>query len=185
MKIYTKTGDEGLTGLYGGGRVAKDTPRICAYGDIDELNSFVGLLRTSVAGSEVDRVLESIQNDLFCIGAELATIRPEKHHVAWNAEVPTARLEQQIDAWEASLTPLRSFILPGGSVAAAQCHLARTVCRRCEREIVHLHKVDPNVATSHIVVYLNRLSDLFFVMARKLNQDANIADVEWTGVAKQ
>ncbi len=180
MKIYTKTGDEGLTGLYGGGRVPKDHARICAYGSVDELNAALGLLKSQAHDDVVDSTLTAIQNDLFCVGAELATLEPDKFHVAWSAEAPTQRLEQQIDRWEELLPSLKNFILPGGSLAAAYCHVARTTCRRCEREIVHLSKVDPSVRSAHIVVYLNRLSDLLFVMARRLNQVAGIQDVEWT-----
>ena len=181
MKIYTKTGDAGMTGLYGGGRVSKDDARINAYGSVDELNALLGLLRTSHTDAETLGVLLQIQRDLFSVGAELATVEPSKLGVRWNAAEPTAALERTIDAWQEQLPPLRNFILPGGTLAAAQCHVARTVCRRCERDVVRFAQVDPQADAAHIIVYLNRLSDLLFVMARRLNHISGVPDVEWTG----
>jgi cob(I)alamin adenosyltransferase len=177
MKIYTKTGDAGETGLYGGSRVRKDHPRIEAYGAVDELNSVLGLARAESLPSEVDALLARLQNGLFDVGAELATIEPEKHGVALVAAEQIAALEQAIDRHELTLAPLKQFILPGGTRAAACLHLARTVCRRAERRTLTL-------ASSHdvrreLLVYLNRLSDLLFVLARVANASAGQADVPW------
>ena len=179
MKIYTKTGDLGETSLLGGTRVPKDHLRVAAYGDVDETNAALGAVRT-LAGTKLERLLFPIQKDLFAIGAQLAD---PTHRVAakrakaalTNAQV--RRLEKLIDARDAKLPPLRSFVLPGGTPAAALLHQARTVCRRAERSVVRLAReadVDPRV-----VVYLNRLSDLLFVLARFENQRAGIAEDRW------
>jgi cob(I)alamin adenosyltransferase len=179
MKIYTKTGDAGTTGLFGGPRVAKDDPRICAYGAIDELNAVLGVVRASHLEPQLDQILAPIQDSLFAIGAELATPRPEEHGLKWKAESHVQTLENWIDELESDLSPLRNFILPGGNASAAFLHLARTTCRRVERDVVRLTH-DPRISDpSQIVVYLNRLSDLLFVMARIANQRAGIADVPW------
>jgi cob(I)alamin adenosyltransferase len=184
MKIYTKTGDAGTTGLFGGPRVAKDDPRICAYGSIDELNAVIGMARASVLGETLDPLLGSVQHQLFSIGAELATPNPEEHQLKWNAGTHVADMERAIDHLEKSLKPLRNFILPGGSTQAAHLHFARTVCRRTEREIVSFSR-DRNVSdASHIVVFLNRLSDLLFVMARFANFEADVTDVPWESPRK-
>ena len=179
MKIYTKTGDAGTTGLFGGPRVSKDDARICAYGTIDELNAVIGLARSIGLEAQQDNMLRSVQICLFSIGAELATPEPEKHSLKWNGSSEVESMERWIDQIEASLTPLRNFVLPGGASTAAHLHLARTVCRRAEREVVSLIN-DPKISdVSEIVIYLNRLSDLLFVMARQANALAGIPDVPW------
>src|SRR5215212_10124328 len=181
MKIYTKTGDEGTTGLFGGGRVSKDHPRVEAYGDVDELNAALGLARSIEPLPRVDEVLVPIQRDLFAIGALLATPDAAKmREQLAKARVDDARiaeLERAIDDGERELEPLRAFILPGGTPKAAALHVARTVCRRAERKVVHLRReVDiPDV----VVVYLNRLSDLLFVLARVANKRAGAGEVTW------
>lgn len=181
MKIYTRTGDEGTTGLFGGGRVAKDDLRVEAYGDVDELNAVLGMARSIELMPRVDEVLVSIQRDLFAIGALLATPDREKmaQHLA-KARVDDERiaeLEQAIDDGEEELEPLTAFIIPGGTAKAAALHVARTVCRRAERHVVRLqHQVElPTVA----VVYLNRLSDLLFTLARLANRRAGAGEVTW------
>jgi cob(I)alamin adenosyltransferase len=178
MKIYTKTGDDGSTGLIGGGRVRKSDPRIECYGTIDELNAALGLAAVSADGELVQR-LRQVQNDLFVIGSHLATPEPSPHRAALPAleETMAARLEMQIDEAEARLQPLRNFILPGGAEAAARLHVARTVCRRAERLLVAFAMDRPVPAI--ILTYLNRLSDWLFVQARGANQDAGIADIPW------
>jgi cob(I)alamin adenosyltransferase len=182
MKIYTKTGDRGDTGLFGGPRVAKDHPRIEAYGTVDELNAVLGLVRCEKLSSDVDDLLARIQNELFDVGAELATPQPDAHGIARVGEPQAQALEQAIDHYQAGLSPLKTFILPGGSKAAAWLHLARTVCRRAERRLVTLvgETADSEEEVSPaLVVYLNRLSDLLFVLARSVNADAKVPDVTW------
>lgn len=179
MKIYTKTGDQGTTGLFGGPRVGKDDPRICSYGTIDELNAVLGMTRNVPLSSQHDTFLQCIQVELFAIGAELATPNPEMHGVKWSSSSAVARMEQWIDQLEEELEPLRNFILPGGSPSAAHLHFARTVCRRAEREVVALSR-DPRISDlSDIIIYLNRLSDLLFVMARSANHRLGVSDVLW------
>ncbi len=179
MKIYTKTGDAGTTGLFGGPRVAKDDPRICSYGTIDELNAFLGLARSSSLQSDHDEILHFVQIELFAIGAELATPSPEAHGLKWAGNSVVEKMEKWIDKLEEELAPLRNFILPGGSPAAANLHLCRTVCRRAERDVVRLTH-DPRVSDlSEIVIFLNRLSDLLFVMARSANHRLGVPDVLW------
>jgi cob(I)alamin adenosyltransferase len=181
MKIYTKTGDEGQTGLFGGGRVSKDDPRVEAYGDVDELNAVLGLARAVEIMPRIDEVLVPIQRDLFSIGALLSTPDLEKmHDHLAKAQVDDSRiaeLEQAIDACDKELEPLRAFIVPGGSPKAAALHVARTVCRRAERRVIHLqHDVEiPQI----VVVYLNRLSDLLFTLARVANTRAGAGEVTW------
>ena len=179
MKIYTKTGDLGETSLLGGTRVPKDHLRVAAYGDLDETNAALGVVR-ALAEKPLERLLFSIQKDLFAIGAQLAD---PSHKVAAKrakAAVTAAhvrRLEKAIDVREENLPPLRSFVLPGGTPAAALLHQARTVCRRAERSVVTLAReadVDPR-----IIVYLNRLSDLLFVLARAENHRAGLAEDRW------
>ncbi len=179
MKIYTKTGDAGTTGLFGGPRVSKNDPRIAAYGSIDELNAVLGIARSVGLDSKQDQLLCEVQACLFSIGAELATPEPEKHGLKWSGDIDVERLEKWIDDVDPTLAPLRNFVLPGGCAAASHLHLARTVCRRAEREVVTF-RTDPRVSdVSHIVIYLNRLSDLLFVMARQANQLAGVEDVPW------
>jgi cob(I)alamin adenosyltransferase len=181
LKIYTKTGDAGTTGLFGGGRVPKDDDRVDAYGEIDELNACLGLARSIELMPRVDEVLAPIQRDLFAIGAILATPDIEKmREQLAKARVDEARisqLEQSIDACDAELEPLKAFIIPGGTPKAAALHVARTVCRRAERRVIHLqHSVQiPQL----VIVYLNRLSDLLFSLARVANKRAGAGEVTW------
>ncbi|MGH7520382.1 MAG: cob(I)yrinic acid a,c-diamide adenosyltransferase [Gemmatimonadales bacterium] len=176
MKIYTKTGDEGETGLFGGGRVPKDDPRVRAYGDVDELNAAIGLVAAlDPAGFEAG-ALEAIQRDLFTVGAELATPNPAKLRAAVAVDQVNA-LEQLIDKHEAGLPALKNFILPGGTPKAAALHLARTTCRRAERSVVTLSR-DQQI-NPVIIHYLNRLSDLLFVLARAVNKQAGRSDIAW------
>jgi cob(I)alamin adenosyltransferase len=181
MKIYTRTGDEGGTALFGGGRVGKDHPRVEAYGDVDELNASLGFARCVESLPRIDEVLVPIQRDLFAIGALLAT----PNHDKMREQLEKARIDEQrieelehaIDACEAELEPLRSFIIPGGTSKAAALHMARTVCRRAERRVVHLaHDVE---LPALVVIYLNRLSDLLFMLARVANKHAGAGEVTW------
>lgn len=180
-KIYTKTGDDGRTALFGGGRVAKDDLRVSAYGDVDELNAFIGAARAAEMMPRIDEVLAPIQRDLFSIGALLATPHPEEHkkqlEKAKLGDKRIAQLEQAIDDCESELEPLKAFIMPGGTPKAASLHVARTVCRRAERSVVTLRKSEdvPQI----IVVYLNRLSDLLFMLARVANRRAGAGEVTW------
>ncbi|MBA3319217.1 MAG: cob(I)yrinic acid a,c-diamide adenosyltransferase [Gemmatimonadales bacterium] len=181
MKIYTKTGDTGETGLFGGGRVRKDHPRTQAYGEVDELNSAVGLARATAPADLFDQLLEAVQRDLFSIGGRLAT--PEPENVAKSkakAVHPPQRaqsFEREMDDAERELPPLRAFVLPGGIPKASALHLARTVCRRAERSVVHL--AHDEAVAPEILVYLNRLSDLLFTLARLANHRAGSPDVTW------
>lgn len=180
MKIYTKAGDGGETGLGDGTRVPKDALRVAAYGDVDELNAAVGLARAEGLASEDDALLHEIQRALFALGAQLADprarLRDKTAKVALGSD-DIGLLEQAIDAREPELEPLRSFILPGGCRAGALLHLARTVCRRAERTSVALARAEG--LEPGLVTYLNRLSDLLFVMARHANRRAGRADVPW------
>jgi cob(I)alamin adenosyltransferase len=181
MKIYTKTGDQGETGLFGGGRVPKDHPRVAAYGDVDELNSVIGVVRATGPADFFDDLLQSVQQDLFSIGGHLAT--PTAERVSKALEKATlspdrvAEFERAIDHAEQELAPLRSFVLPAGVPKAAALHLARTVCRRAERSVVHLSQ--SSEVPSLFLIYLNRLSDLLFTLARLANRRAGISDVTW------
>jgi cob(I)alamin adenosyltransferase len=171
-KIYTRTGDAGTTGLGDGARVAKDSLRVMAMGDVDELNSIIGIMQAEALGSNIHAVLVAIQHDLFDLGGELcmpgyAMIKPER----------VAALETQLDAWNDTLAPLKEFILPGGSRAAAYCHLARTVCRRAERTMTTLNNQEK--VTQISLQYINRLSDLLFVLCRILNKNAGVNDILW------
>lgn len=179
MKIYTKTGDEGETGLFAGPRVAKDHPRIAAYGAVDELNSVVGLVRTETLPAEIDQLLGRIQNELFDLGAELATPDPTRHGTDRVREESITGLEAAIDHYEEGLVPLKQFILPGGTRGAALLHLARSVCRRAERQTVALLSAPGQVVSSRVLRYLNRLSDLLFVLARAANAEAGRGDIFW------
>jgi cob(I)alamin adenosyltransferase len=181
MKIYTKTGDAGTTGLFGGGRVGKDHPRVEAYGDVDELNATLGVARAAEVMPRIDEVLVPIQRDLFAIGALLATPDREKmrQHLekARVDEDRVAQLERAIDDADRELEPLRAFVLPGGTPKAAALHVARTVCRRAERRVVRL-QADEEIPQL-VVVYLNRLSDLLFTLARLANRRAGAGEVTW------
>jgi cob(I)alamin adenosyltransferase len=176
-KIYTKTGDLGDTGLFGGPRVRKDDPRIAAYGTVDELNATLGLVRCEQLPAGVDQLIERVQNQLFDLGAELATPNPAEFGLRIIGETQIVALEQAIDEHEATLEPLKQFILPAGTRAAAGLHLARTVARRAERDLVTLAAEAP--IASELIVYLNRLSDLLFVLARSVNHSAGVPDVPW------
>jgi cob(I)alamin adenosyltransferase len=179
MRIYTKTGDDGTTGLFGGARVAKTSLRVEAYGTVDELNSVIGLARAEAPGRELDELLDAIQDDLLCLGAEIATVAGKESSLKSRriGGEAISRLEAAIDANEASLEPLQNFILPGGARSAAALHLARTVCRRAERRL--LAAAEEGALNGDLVVYLNRLSDLLFVLARRANQLAGVKDVVW------
>lgn len=176
MKIYTRTGDSGQTGLWGGQRVDKNSVRVAAYGEVDELNAILGVVRAAGIEPSLDSLLQRVQNELFVLGADLAT-PGESSRIDRLSEDTIAQLEQDIDGFETELEPLRQFILPGGTLAAAQLHLARTVCRRAERNVVALAQSEHvNLVT---LSYLNRLSDWFFVLARVVNARAGIQDVPW------
>lgn len=181
MKIYTRTGDDGTTGLFGGPRARKDAPRIESYGAVDELNSVLGLARSAKPPAEFDRLLERLQNELFELGAELASPNAEKMGTATLGDEHVERLEKAIDHFEAQVEPLRQFVLPGGVPAAAWLHLARTVCRRAERRVVALASCPGEHVSRRSITYLNRLSDLLFVMARAVNAAHGAPDVPWRG----
>jgi len=181
MKIYTRTGDEGETGLFGGGRVPKDHPRVAAYGDVDELSSTIGVARATDPVGFFDPLLESVQRDLFAIGGQLATPDPAKVAKALEkadlSEARVAEFERVMDAADHELPPLRAFVLPAGTAKAAALHLARTVCRRAERSVVRLARESD--VPPLFVVYLNRLSDLLFTLARLANHQAGVGDATW------
>jgi len=182
-KIYTKTGDAGTTALGSGERVPKTSPRIAAYGTVDETNAHVGVARTHLAGSDpdVDAMLLRVQNDLFDLGADLCVPdRGEKlpYEPLRVADAQVKRLEEEIDKMNAALTPLRSFILPGGTPAAAALHVARTVSRRAERMIVELSVMPGETVSAPVLKYINRLSDFLFVASRYLN-DRGQSDILW------
>jgi cob(I)alamin adenosyltransferase len=176
MKIYTKAGDGGQTRLLGGRRVGKDHARVEAYGTVDELNAVLGRARTENPEGSIDRLLESIQHDLFAVGAELASTGTVDVPVA---DCQVAALENVIDREEQHLAPLTQFILPGGTPLSATLHLARTVCRRAERRVVALHELDGEHVSDVLVRYLNRLGDLLFVLARRANAIESVPDVPW------
>ncbi len=180
-KIYTRTGDDGSTGLANGERRSKCDPRVEAYGDIDETNSAIGLARLSTAASpDLDAMLARIQNDLFDLGADLATPPSDKplgYEPLRIVATQVARLEDEIDALNARLTPLKSFVLPGGSPAAAALHLARAISRRAERRMVAL-VADGETVSAPALQFVNRLSDFLFVAARIANDDGS-ADILW------
>ncbi|MEM1417224.1 MAG: cob(I)yrinic acid a,c-diamide adenosyltransferase [Myxococcota bacterium] len=181
MKIYTKTGDAGETGLFGGARVSKASARVEAYGEVDELNSTLGVARAIGLQADVDGLLAQVQLELFDVGAELAAVpeKAEKLFVPALQEESITRLERAIDTHEEVLPALQTFILPGGTLAAAQLHVARTVCRRAERRVVALAAQSP--VRDELRHYLNRLSDLLFVLARVANHGAGVPDVPWKG----
>lgn len=179
MKIYTRTGDSGETGLFDGTRVPKSDRRVSAYGDIDELSAWLGLARASGVDASMAAMIETIQRDLLAIGARLADpghrIAGRVTKAAVSAE-DVSRLEGWIDSLDAELPALRRFILAGGSPAGASMHVARTVCRRAERSVVGL---GAGGVEAELLTYINRLSDLLFVMARAVNQRSGVADLEW------
>lgn len=182
MKIYTKTGDSGETALMGGGRVSKDHIRVHAYGEVDETNAVIGLVRTTPPTDFAAELLAAIQRDLFTVGGRLATPEPERLKEPQRAKVAVAAeriaaLEHAIDEAERELPPLRAFVLPGGTPKAAALHLARATSRRAERAVVHLSHVAE--VPAEVLVYLNRLSDLLFTLARLANHRAGTPDVTW------
>jgi len=178
MKLYTKTGDDGTTGLFGGGRVPKASGRVEAYGTVDEANAVIGVARATRLDASIDGVLARVQEDLFTIGAELACVpgKEGKLGMPLIGEADIARLEQAIDEADAACPPLKSFVLPGGSPQAAALHVARTVSRRAERAVLSLSDAP---ARREVVVYINRLSDLLFALARRANVIAGVEDVPW------
>jgi cob(I)alamin adenosyltransferase len=179
MRIYTKTGDTGETGLFGGGRVKKSDVRVDAYGEVDELNAHLGLARSLGLDPELDALAGRLQDQLFVLGSLIATPPGSKAAASLPKLQPewVTEMERAIDKFDEELRPLSTFILPGGSAAASALHVARTVCRRAERRVVPLQDADKvDIAC---VVYLNRLSDLLFTMARAQNHRAGVADVPW------
>jgi cob(I)alamin adenosyltransferase len=183
MKIYTRTGDSGTTGLFGGGRVGKDEARVEAYGSVDELNACIGVVRATCGRGELEQTLEAIQGDLLTLGAELgcAPGKEPRLGMVLIGAADVARLEDLIDLSEAKLDPLKTFVLPGGSPAAASLHVARTVCRRAERRVIASRRSAP--IRDEVIHYLNRLSDLLFVLAREANRNAGVGDTPWSGRA--
>lgn len=180
MKIYTKTGDDGTSGLIGGNRVMKNDIRLEAYGSVDELNSWIGLIRSMVTDSSVSELLLRIQNTLFAIGSKLATGENGQeftNHIRID-DAETVMIEKAMDEYESKLQPIRNFILPGGSPLTGYCHIARTVCRRAERRIIQLSGETP--VEPGIVRYINRLSDYLFMLARKLSADSGVKEIPWT-----
>ena len=184
MKVYTRRGDGGETDLFGGGRVGKDAARVCAYGEVDELNAVVGTVRAELEDADLIAWLSTIQLSLFDLGGELATPDVESR-VAGGQNIPrvveaeVTEIEDWIDRLDSELEPLRNFVLPGGARGAAQLHLARTVCRRAERAVIALSR-DEDVAPV-LIRYLNRLSDLLFTLARAVNRRAGVAEPTWSG----
>jgi cob(I)alamin adenosyltransferase len=178
-KVYTRTGDDGTTGLGGGERVAKDSPRIEAFGTVDELNSQIGVAIASGLDSKLAERLAAIQNDLFHLGSDLCTLEDDKA----KRPVPTIEqrhidsLERWMDEMSAELSPLENFVLPGGTIGAAHLHVSRTICRRAERMTIRLARQEP--VGAHVAPYLNRLSDALFVAARYENRSRGEPDVLW------
>ncbi|MBL7684942.1 MAG: cob(I)yrinic acid a,c-diamide adenosyltransferase [Deltaproteobacteria bacterium] len=183
MKIYTKKGDNGTTYLFGGGPYPKDSERIRAYGEIDELNSVLGCVISEISIPSTKAKLQGVQEELFMLGAELATLTPtEKMKEGFIQEKHISFQEKWIDEIEIDLAPLQKFVLPGGSKPSSLLHLARTVCRRAERSVVSLSHDQP--IRPEVIQYLNRLSDLFFVLARWMNHQLKVADILWEGILK-
>ena len=184
-RVYTRTGDEGQTGLFGGPRVAKDDPRLEAYGTVDELNSAIGIASATLGHEDLVGWLQIVQSDLFDIGGELATPDVEERVRKGQVVGPrvndedVTKLEGWIDAMDTEIEPLTRFILPGGTPASAHLHLARTICRRAERRVLTLTREAPVAPT--VIRYLNRLSDCLFTMARVANARAGVAEPEWLG----
>lgn len=179
MKIYTRCGDAGETGLLGGVRVCKNSPRLDAIGTLDELNATLGLLRAEHFPEEIDRLLERLQNELFNAGTELAALTPADSPTTTIAQRHIQAIEASIDQYEAKLHPLTGFILPGGVRSAAMFHVARTICRRAERHLVTLVQNDKQAVSTYMLAYINRLSDLLYVLGRQANAQAGVADVPW------
>ncbi len=197
-RLYTRSGDDGATGLFGGGRVSKDHPRVEAYGTVDELNAAIGL-----AAAEVTRVREAasgrmrtlldglhhifadLQSRLFDIGADLATPEGAKHEarILRISDEQVAEVERWIDEIDSGNTAMKSFVMPGGTELAARLHLARTICRRAERAMIHLRHTEP--VSEGAIVYINRVSDMLFAMARRVNKEAGVDDVPWVPAKKR
>ncbi|PIF02322.1 MAG: ATP:cob(I)alamin adenosyltransferase [Draconibacterium sp.] len=178
-RLYTKTGDEGTTGLVGGSRVKKNHIRLEAYGTIDELNSAIGIVRSNALSSEITHWLEQIQHKLFDIGSRLASDEKGLALTAGLEILPKhiTMLEKAIDEMEATLPELRHFILPGGEPVSAQCHAARTICRRAERRLLDF--AEKNQVQPETIIYINRLSDFLFVLARRISHDKNAVELAW------
>ena len=181
MKIYTKTGDKGETGLFGGSRISKNSPRIEAYGTIDELNSFIGLAVTETQDESIKSLLNKIQNQLFTVGTDLSSPHSIENSKKNILRVPVEfyeEIEKSIDFFEEKLDVLKNFIIPGGSKSAAILHICRTITRRAERRVIALNSLEQ--INQNIVIFLNRLSDLFFVLSRYENKISNLPDIIWT-----
>jgi cob(I)alamin adenosyltransferase len=177
MKIYTKTGDEGMTSLYGGTRLSKDHLRIEAYGTVDELNSFIGLLNTGFSEATQNFLLLEVQKRLFTVGSNLASDPDKKLVTPDILESDIVTLENAMDTMDQLLAPLRFFILPGGDAAVAYAHICRTICRRAERRVIALNQESP--VDPLVIKYLNRLSDYFFVLARYIGHTRNVQEIPW------
>ncbi len=179
LKVYTKTGDDGTTGLVGGTRVKKYDTRLEAYGTVDELNASIGVIRSYEIPSNIAKILIEIQNKLFNIGSRLASDeKGDAFTIGLSIlENDINLLEKSIDSFEATLPPLAEFVLPGGELSVAQCHVARTICRRAERRVLEFSEIHP--VQNEVIKYLNRLSDFLFVLARKLTFDKNVDEVNW------
>jgi cob(I)alamin adenosyltransferase len=176
VKIYTKTGDDGTTGLIGNKRLKKSNPRIATYGVVDELNVSIGIILSSKLGKDIRDLLTKIQNDLFVVGADLANPNLDNKSNRVTPEMITF-LEKEIDRLEEKLPQITFFILPGGDLIASQVHLARAICRRAETSVVNLSEIDE--INKECLIYMNRLSDLLFVVARTINKRKKISDVAW------
>lgn len=176
MKIYTKTGDDGTTGLFGNKRVKKSNLRIATYGQVDELNAAIGIILSSKLGKDIRDLLTRIQNDLFVVGADLANPNLDNKSNRVTSEM-VLFIEKEIDRLEEKLSPITFFILPGGDMVASQVHLARAICRRSEIDVVKLSEIDK--INNECLAYMNRLSDLLFVVARTINKRKKISDVAW------
>jgi cob(I)alamin adenosyltransferase len=179
MKISTRAGDRGETGLLHGRRVWKNTPRLDVCGTLDELNAVLGMVRAEELPAEVDALLEPVQHSLFNAGTELAAVLPDVSPCPTIGAEHIQAIERHIERIEAVLPPLENFILPGGTRAAAALHLAGTVCRRAERHLVALAQIEPNAVSPNMLAYINRLSDFFFILARFCNAQTGMADVYW------
>jgi cob(I)alamin adenosyltransferase len=181
MKIYTRTGDQGETDLFGGGRVAKDAAPLECCGMLDELNAVLGLVRADPLPEAIDQLLDRLQHELFVVGAELAASDPARRRLPRIEPRHVAALEEAIDAYAERLEPPGGFILPGGTRQSAGLHLARAVCRRAERRLVTLARSGPLPVSPSLLAYFNRLSDLLFTLARAMNAHAGKGDVAWRG----
>ncbi len=179
FKIYTKTGDKGTTGLYGGARIPKYHIRIESYGTVDELNAHLGLLRDQITDTDDQKLVEIIQNRLFTIGSNLASDPSKEIKTPDLTENDIELLENGIDNIDAVVPPLKNFILPGGHIAVSQAHVCRCVCRRAERLVVALSENEPDTVPSILVIYLNRLSDYLFMLGRKLSHDLGVPETPW------